>query len=197
MVEPLLLRRQQRVRPDAPPDDPGHGRPSVELGPRPIPPFRRAPPAAVPRSPRPAGGPRAPPHLGSGLWNRRDDPAPRGALATSGSGRHRPLPRNAGARRRHTKPGRLARSGHLQLATARARQLDIWETTYLHILDGEDPVLEWVQGTGLRQIVEGLGESERALFLDRYRGGLRQLYPKRPDGRTVFPFHRLFFCASV
>jgi trans-aconitate 2-methyltransferase len=78
-----------------------------------------------------------------------------------------------------------------------ARHLDVWTTEYLHVLEGEDPVLEWVRGTGLRPILAGLGDDERARFLAVYRRRLRAAYPPRPDGRTVFPFRRLFVVAGI
>ncbi len=73
--------------------------------------------------------------------------------------------------------------------------LDIWETEYVHILEGEDPVLEWVRGTGLRPILNGLGDRERALFLETYARRLRAAYPVKSDGRTPYPFRRLFIVA--
>ena len=75
--------------------------------------------------------------------------------------------------------------------------LDVWETTYLHILDGDDPVVEWVKGTGLRPILNGLDDDARATFLRAYARRLRDAYPRRKDGRTVFPFRRLFIVAHV
>jgi len=77
-----------------------------------------------------------------------------------------------------------------------AADIDIWETTYLHVLAGDDPVVEWVKGTGLRPILRGLGEDERATFLGAYARRLRAAYPRRGDGRTVFPFRRLFVVAT-
>ena len=66
-----------------------------------------------------------------------------------------------------------------------------WQTTYFHILEGEDPVLEWVRGTTLRPILERLLEDEQGEFLDDYGGLLREAYPER-GGKTVFPFKRTF-----
>lgn len=77
------------------------------------------------------------------------------------------------------------------------KSLDIWETEYLQILDGPDPVLEWVKGTGLRPILDGLDDQERALFLAEYARRLRAAYPVRADGRTLYPFRRLFLVAVV
>ena len=76
-----------------------------------------------------------------------------------------------------------------------SRSLDIWETDYLQVLSGPDPVLEWVSSTGLRPILNGLGDDDRDVFLNAYRERLRRLYPTRPDGHTLYPFRRLFMVA--
>ena len=73
--------------------------------------------------------------------------------------------------------------------------LDLWETTYLHVLEGDDPVLSWVSGTGLRPFVQPLDADERETFLAEYRARLREAYPRRADGKTLFPFQRLFAVA--
>lgn len=85
---------------------------------------------------------------------------------------------------------------HRMLATCTAT-LDIWETEYLQELDGDDAVLEWVRGTGLRPILHGLDDAERTLFLAAYAARLREAYPKNARGRTLFPFRRLFLVAGV
>lgn len=76
-----------------------------------------------------------------------------------------------------------------------ARALDIWETEYLHVLEGDDPVYRWVGATGLRPYAQALEEEERGAFLAAYRARLREAYPKRADGKTLFPFKRLFVVA--
>lgn len=78
-----------------------------------------------------------------------------------------------------------------------AASLDIWETRYHQVLTGEEPVLEWVKGTGLRPILEGLARDELDRFLDIYRAGLAEAYPKRPGGETLYPFPRLFIIARA
>lgn len=75
------------------------------------------------------------------------------------------------------------------------RYLDIWETEYLQVLEGEDAVLEWVKATGLRPVLDGLKGAERDRFLEIYRQRLRQAYPRRKDGKTLYPFPRLFIVA--
>ena len=76
-----------------------------------------------------------------------------------------------------------------------ADHLDVWTTEYQHVLTGDDAVLEWVTGTGLRPILNGLEDGERGTYLAEYRRRLNVEYPKRPDGFTLYPFRRLFFVA--
>lgn len=72
--------------------------------------------------------------------------------------------------------------------------VDAWETVYLHVLDGDDAVLEWMKGTTLRPILKALEGAERDEFLARYREQLAAAYPRTAQG-TLFPFRRLFFIA--
>ena len=84
---------------------------------------------------------------------------------------------------------------YFDLLGPQAGRLDIWSTEYLQVLEGDDPVLDWVSGTGLRPILNGLAEPELSCFLDAYRQALRDAYPRRADGTTLYPFPRLFIVA--
>ena len=66
-----------------------------------------------------------------------------------------------------------------------------WETTYLHVLPGDDPVLEWLRGTGLRPVLGALSAEEAEEFSTSLAAVLRTAYPPTPHG-TLFPFRRLF-----
>jgi trans-aconitate 2-methyltransferase len=68
---------------------------------------------------------------------------------------------------------------------------DVWETTYVHVLAGDDPVLEWVRGTGLRPVLAALPPAECAAFEAAYAAELRRAYPRSEHG-TLFPFRRIF-----
>ncbi len=85
---------------------------------------------------------------------------------------------------------------YYDLLVDHSERLDIWETEYVQALEGDDPVLEWVKGTGLRPILEGLADQEREAFLEDYGQRLREAYPNR-SGRTLYPFRRLFIVATV
>ncbi|KAA1058086.1 methyltransferase domain-containing protein [Azospirillum argentinense] len=80
---------------------------------------------------------------------------------------------------------------------ALTRRLDLWETEYLQVLEGEDPVLEWTRGTTLLPVLDMLAGAELDAFLAAYRARLNAAYPRRPDGRTLFPFKRLFLVARI
>jgi trans-aconitate 2-methyltransferase len=71
---------------------------------------------------------------------------------------------------------------------------DVWQTTYLHLLSGPDPVLEWMKGTALRPVFSAFAGDPDALadFLGELAGVLASAYPAGPAG-TVFPFRRTFF----
>jgi trans-aconitate 2-methyltransferase len=84
---------------------------------------------------------------------------------------------------------------YFDLLSPVATSIDIWETTYVHVLDGDDAVLGWVSGTGLRPFVQSLDPADRAAFTAAYRERLREAYPRRSDGKTLFPFKRLFVVA--
>jgi trans-aconitate 2-methyltransferase len=84
---------------------------------------------------------------------------------------------------------------YIDLLSPMADTLDVWETEYIQILEGEDPVAEWTKGTWLRPFLAALEGDDRAGFEDAYRARVRAAYPAMPDGRTVFPFRRLFLVA--
>jgi trans-aconitate 2-methyltransferase len=77
-----------------------------------------------------------------------------------------------------------------------ASRVDVWETTYYHVLAGPESVLEWFRGTGLRPFLEVLADhSERALFEAMLGERYAKTYARRPNGQVLFPFRRLFFVA--
>jgi trans-aconitate 2-methyltransferase len=73
---------------------------------------------------------------------------------------------------------------------------DVWATTYLHLLPGADPVLEWMKGTALRPVLSALADDPPATaeFLAELATLLAAAYPAGPAG-TVFPFRRTFAVA--
>ncbi|WP_166134045.1 trans-aconitate 2-methyltransferase [Nocardioides ochotonae] len=75
--------------------------------------------------------------------------------------------------------------------------VDAWETTYLHVLQGPDPVLGWISGTGARPTLEALEAASprlRASFEEELRRRLAAAYPATSYG-VVLPFRRVFVVA--
>jgi len=78
-------------------------------------------------------------------------------------------------------------------------EVDVWETTYLHLLcgpDDPDPVFTWVSGTGARPTLQALPDDLRPAFEDEFRRRLRAAYPTHAHG-VVLPFRRIFAVARV
>ena len=73
--------------------------------------------------------------------------------------------------------------------------IDIWSTTYLQVLDGDDAVLEWMKGTALRPYLTALSGEMRDAFLSALSARLSDAFPRRADGATLMPFPRLFLIA--
>lgn len=86
---------------------------------------------------------------------------------------------------------------YFDIMARHATSVDIWITEYLHVLDGEDAVFKWVSGTGLRPYLDALDDDERARFVAEYKARLNIVYPRRADGKTLFPFSRLFAVAAL
>ncbi|WP_088260005.1 methyltransferase domain-containing protein [Fimbriiglobus ruber] len=74
-------------------------------------------------------------------------------------------------------------------------KVNAWETTYYHILTGENPVLEWLKGTALRPLLACLRGEQTEEFLRVLGSRLKDAYPAR-EGITVFPMPRVFFVAT-
>jgi trans-aconitate 2-methyltransferase len=100
--------------------------------------------------------------------------------------RWRPLLRDVELNRQSADPADYA-----DLLARAGLEVDAWETTYVHILQGEDPVLEWYKGTGLRPVLTALDADQARDFLAEYGTRVREAYPPSSFG-TLFPFRRVF-----
>jgi trans-aconitate 2-methyltransferase len=86
---------------------------------------------------------------------------------------------------------------YAELISSAGAAVDVWETTYLQRLTGDDPVLTWVSATALRPVRDALSADEYAAFRAELAPRLRAAYPQRPDGTTWFPFRRIFAVART
>jgi trans-aconitate 2-methyltransferase len=86
---------------------------------------------------------------------------------------------------------------YYELLQPRCVQVDIWRTTYHHVLkDGPKAIVEWFKGSGLRPFLEPLSAAERNAYLERYTAALAIAYPPLSNGSVLLPFPRLFMVAT-
>ena len=91
----------------------------------------------------------------------------------------------------------MSPSGYAELLSDAGCTVDAWETTYIHYLSGENPVLEWITGTALRPVKSRLTDDQWGQFRQELIPMLDAAYPVRSDGKTFFPFRRIFVVAQV
>ena len=133
--------------------------------------------------------------LPSGGWlafqvpGNYDQPSHRALRELAGSDRWHPLLADVQLNRQAADP-----SEYLDLLARSGLEVDAWETTYVHVLQGDDPVLDWYKGTGLRPVLAALPPDQAAEFLADYRARMREAYPAAAYG-TAFPFRRVFAVA--
>lgn len=94
-------------------------------------------------------------------------------------------------------PPILSPGQYYDLLRPRVAALDLWVTEYVHVLHGDDPVVQWAMGTSLRPFLDVLDGAERDGFLDAYRAAMRAAYPPQADGVVLLPFRRLFILARL
>jgi trans-aconitate 2-methyltransferase len=82
------------------------------------------------------------------------------------------------------------------LLSPMSASIDIWETEYLQVLEGENPVKEWTKGTWLTRYLDVLQGEEKIAFEAAYGRRVAKAYPKNAAGQTLFPFRRLFMVAQ-
>ncbi len=84
---------------------------------------------------------------------------------------------------------------YYDLLAPMSRTVDIWQTDYLQVMEGENPVLDWIKGTVLVPLLTALDASGQEAYLAALALKLRTAYPRRNDGKTLFSFRRLFIIA--
>lgn len=90
----------------------------------------------------------------------------------------------------------LSATEYYDLLAPIAREVDVWDTRYYHVLPGPEAIVEWTRGAGLRPWLAALASDVlRERFLAEYLEEVTTVYPRRADGRVVFPFLRRFLIA--
>ena len=89
----------------------------------------------------------------------------------------------------------LEPEGYVEVLNGCSSSFDIWETTYYHLLDGPEAILEWYRGSGLRPYLQALSPKDAAAFEADVLERICAAYPQRPSGGVTLLFPRLFFTA--
>lgn len=85
---------------------------------------------------------------------------------------------------------------YYDLLSPRSSRVEMWETEYIQVMDSISAILEFIRGTGLRPYLQALrDDEERELFVHSLAERILHDYPRREDGKVLFPFRRLFFVA--
>jgi trans-aconitate 2-methyltransferase len=79
---------------------------------------------------------------------------------------------------------------YFDLLAPYAREVDIWRTTYEHVLPDAEAIVEWVKGTGLRPYLEAV--PDRDAYLRAYTAAIDAAYPAHHGGARLLSFPRLF-----
>ena len=74
-------------------------------------------------------------------------------------------------------------------------QVEIWRTTYNHVVSGIAGIADFYSTTGLKPYLDPLTEEERRQFRAAYEQRLAAAYPLLRDGRAMFALPRLFIVA--
>jgi trans-aconitate 2-methyltransferase len=85
---------------------------------------------------------------------------------------------------------------YYDLLSSLAARVELWTTSYYHVLESRPALLDFCRSTGLKPYLERLSsEAERADFEAELLGELGSRYALQADGKLLFPFDRQFFVA--
>ncbi|MEI7254128.1 trans-aconitate 2-methyltransferase [Dickeya dadantii] len=90
----------------------------------------------------------------------------------------------------------LSTGQYYDLLVSHGCDVDIWHTTYHHVMGGPQAIIEWLKGTGLRPFLAELNAQEQQDFLQQYQLCLQTAYPAQADGNSLLTYPRLFMVAT-
>jgi trans-aconitate 2-methyltransferase len=76
------------------------------------------------------------------------------------------------------------------------QSFELWETTYIHVLDNHRALIEWYKSTGMRLYLNALpNDSARTQFEEDVLDICKREYEIQENGKILYPFSRVFFVA--
>jgi len=75
-----------------------------------------------------------------------------------------------------------------------AKGVELWESSYFHILNSQESIIDFIRTTGLKPYLEQLPSDEmRSEFEQDVLTECKKYYKLQSNGKVLFPFDRLFF----
>jgi trans-aconitate 2-methyltransferase len=83
---------------------------------------------------------------------------------------------------------------YYDVLSTRLQSIEMWETSYLHVLDAYESIIEWISSAGLKPYLDCLGDGEdKEDFANEIMMEIHKQYTIQKNGKVIFPFKRLFF----
>lgn len=89
----------------------------------------------------------------------------------------------------------LTTEQYYDLLAGQGALVDIWRTTYYHVMPSAKAIVDWLSATGLRPFLAPLDDAQQEAFLTQYLHELEQVYLPRADRSVLLAFPRLFMIA--
>jgi trans-aconitate 2-methyltransferase len=89
----------------------------------------------------------------------------------------------------------LPAEAYYDLLANEAVEVDVFRTTYHHVMPSAAAIVDWLRATGLRPYLAPLDDHAQRAFLTAYEAAIDAAYPPRVDGTRLLVFPRLFVVA--
>lgn len=70
---------------------------------------------------------------------------------------------------------------------------EMWQTSYYHIMDNYEGIIEWYKGSGLKPYLDALSENKQKELITELIAGLKKEYKEQTDKKIILKMPRLFF----
>lgn len=82
------------------------------------------------------------------------------------------------------------------ILSKKSKDIQMWETTYYHIVKSYDDVISWYKGSGLRPYLNALDENEQKEFIKELLNEIKNEFSLCSDGNIILKMPRMFFIAK-
>ncbi|HIV86207.1 MAG TPA: methyltransferase domain-containing protein [Candidatus Monoglobus merdigallinarum] len=82
---------------------------------------------------------------------------------------------------------------YYDLFSAMNCDFEMWQTSYYHIMESTEGIIEWYKGSGLRPYLDALPASDQDALVNALRAALNDYYTPQADSKIIMKMPRLFF----